>query len=94
MSRRVESSTDQERLGVPEDASKQGRNIEDIDADIDVSLVDETQERQDDDLMFDTGILDDKWYRVFPGRLSPTRLEWKIDTVEDLSLKEGIDLRD
>ncbi|GJS71785.1 reverse transcriptase domain-containing protein [Tanacetum coccineum] len=31
-------------------------------------------------------------YRVFPGRLSPTRLEWKIDTIEDLSLKEGIDL--
>ncbi|GJT15458.1 putative ribonuclease H-like domain-containing protein [Tanacetum coccineum] len=30
----------------------------DIDADIDVSLVDETQERQDDELMFDTRILD------------------------------------
>ncbi|GJU46025.1 hypothetical protein Tco_1203291 [Tanacetum coccineum] len=59
MSRRVESSADQESLGVPEDASKQGRSIEDIDADIDVSLVDETQERQDDDLIFDTGILDD-----------------------------------
>ncbi|GJX02656.1 hypothetical protein Tco_0188572 [Tanacetum coccineum] len=44
----------QERLSVPEDASKLGRSIEDIDADIDVSLVDETQERQDDDLMFDT----------------------------------------
>ncbi|GKC22507.1 putative ribonuclease H-like domain-containing protein [Tanacetum coccineum] len=28
--------------------------------------------------------------RMFPGRLSPTRLEWKIDTIEDLSLKEGI----
>ncbi|GKD85384.1 hypothetical protein Tco_1356538 [Tanacetum coccineum] len=59
MSRRVESYTDQESLGVPEDASKQGRSIKDIDDDIDVSLVDETQERQDDDLMFDTGILDD-----------------------------------
>ncbi|GJV46155.1 hypothetical protein Tco_1430691 [Tanacetum coccineum] len=55
MSRRVEYSTDQESLGVPEDASKQGRSIKDID----VSLVDETQERQDDDLIFDTGILDD-----------------------------------
>ncbi|GJW59241.1 hypothetical protein Tco_0105972 [Tanacetum coccineum] len=59
MSRRVESSTDQESLGVPEDASKQGRSIEDIDADVDVSLVDETQERQDDDLIFDTEVLDD-----------------------------------
>ncbi|GJU79485.1 hypothetical protein Tco_1281850 [Tanacetum coccineum] len=57
MSRRVESSEDQESLGAPEDASKQGRSIEDID--VDVSLVDETQERQDDDLMFDTGVLDD-----------------------------------
>ncbi|GJS11701.1 hypothetical protein Tco_0368497 [Tanacetum coccineum] len=31
MSKRVESSTDQESLGVPEDASKQGRSIEYID---------------------------------------------------------------
>ncbi|GKF60870.1 hypothetical protein Tco_0177656 [Tanacetum coccineum] len=31
---------------------------------------------------------------MFPGRLSPTRLEWKIDTIEDLSLKEGIDLEE
>ncbi|GKF64179.1 hypothetical protein Tco_0187627, partial [Tanacetum coccineum] len=30
---------------------------------------------------------------MFPGRLSPTRLEWTIDTIEDLSLKEGINLR-
>ncbi|GJV26682.1 hypothetical protein Tco_1383130 [Tanacetum coccineum] len=31
----------------------------DIDADVEVTLVNETQERQDDDLMFDTGVLDD-----------------------------------
>ncbi|GJX87290.1 putative ribonuclease H-like domain-containing protein [Tanacetum coccineum] len=59
MSQRVESSEDHDSLGVPEDVSKQGRSIEDIDADVDVSLVDETQERQDDDLIFDTGVLDD-----------------------------------
>ncbi|GJZ39696.1 hypothetical protein Tco_0586259 [Tanacetum coccineum] len=59
MTRRVKYSEDQESLGAPEDASKQGRSIGDIDADVDVSLVDETQERQDDDLMFDTGVLDD-----------------------------------
>ncbi|GJZ79011.1 hypothetical protein Tco_0643848 [Tanacetum coccineum] len=59
MTRRVESSEDQESLGAPEDASKHGRSIEDINADVDVSLVNETQERQDDDLMFDTGVLDD-----------------------------------
>ncbi|GJU46554.1 hypothetical protein Tco_1203820 [Tanacetum coccineum] len=58
MSRRVESSEDQESLGAPEDASKQGRSIADIDVDGEVTLVDETQERQDDELMFDTGVLD------------------------------------
>ncbi|GJT23595.1 uncharacterized mitochondrial protein-like protein [Tanacetum coccineum] len=35
MSRRVKSSKDQESLGAPEDASKQGRSIKDIDADVD-----------------------------------------------------------
>ncbi|GKF58267.1 hypothetical protein Tco_0171804, partial [Tanacetum coccineum] len=34
-------------------------SIADIDVDVDVSLVDETQERQDDDLMFDTRVLED-----------------------------------
>ncbi|GKD47520.1 hypothetical protein Tco_1276496 [Tanacetum coccineum] len=58
MSRRVESSEHQESLGDPEDASKQGRSIADLDKDDDVTLVDETQERQDDELMFDTGVLD------------------------------------
>ncbi|GKC03161.1 hypothetical protein Tco_0994771 [Tanacetum coccineum] len=46
MSRRVESSEDQESLGDHEDASKQGRSIADLDKDDDVTLVDETQERQ------------------------------------------------
>ncbi|GKG06613.1 hypothetical protein Tco_0329582, partial [Tanacetum coccineum] len=56
---RVESSKDQESLDAPEDASKQGRSIEDIDVDVDVSLVDEAQERQNDDLMFDSEVLED-----------------------------------
>ncbi|GJY69299.1 putative ribonuclease H-like domain-containing protein [Tanacetum coccineum] len=59
MSRRVKSSKDQESLGAPEDASKHERSIEAIDADVDVSLVDETQERQNDDLMFDSRVLED-----------------------------------
>ncbi|GJT34101.1 hypothetical protein Tco_0924520 [Tanacetum coccineum] len=77
MSRRVESSEDQESLGAPEDASKQGRSIEDIDADVDVSLVDETQERQDDDLMFDTGVLEDDEMHV----------EAKVDGKDEQSTK-------
>ncbi|GJX38076.1 hypothetical protein Tco_0251379 [Tanacetum coccineum] len=36
----------------------QGRSIADLDKDDDVTLVDETQERQDDELVFDTGVLD------------------------------------
>ncbi|GKF03465.1 hypothetical protein Tco_0030388 [Tanacetum coccineum] len=43
-----------ESLVDPEDASKQGRSIADLDDD--VALVDETQERQDDELMFDTRV--------------------------------------
>ncbi|GJY32557.1 hypothetical protein Tco_0417026 [Tanacetum coccineum] len=35
-----------------------GRSIADIDADVEVTLVDKTQDRQDDELMFDTGVLD------------------------------------
>ncbi|GJW70445.1 hypothetical protein Tco_0127362 [Tanacetum coccineum] len=41
-SRRVESSVDKDSLGDHEDAYKQGRSIEDIDKDADVSLVDDT----------------------------------------------------
>ncbi|GJS08189.1 putative ribonuclease H-like domain-containing protein [Tanacetum coccineum] len=77
MTRRVKSSEDQESLGAPEDTSKQGRSIEDIDADIDVSLVDETQERQDDDLIFDTGVLEDDEMHV----------EAKVDKKEEQSTK-------
>ncbi|GJX06025.1 hypothetical protein Tco_0193957 [Tanacetum coccineum] len=40
-----------------EDASKQERKIADIDADVEVTLVDETQGRNDEE-MFNTGILD------------------------------------
>ncbi|GJX96650.1 hypothetical protein Tco_0352448 [Tanacetum coccineum] len=54
--RRNESSNDS--LGAQEDASKQGRRIKDINADAEVTLVNETQERQDEDLMFDTRVLD------------------------------------
>ncbi|GJR49081.1 hypothetical protein Tco_1317184 [Tanacetum coccineum] len=49
----VESSKDKDSLGDPEDASKHGRSIEDIDKDADVSLVDDTHGRSDDVDMFD-----------------------------------------
>ncbi|GKF29511.1 hypothetical protein Tco_0095853, partial [Tanacetum coccineum] len=46
-------------IGAQEDASKQGRKIADIDADAEVTLVDETQGKNDEE-MFDTCILDGK----------------------------------
>ncbi|GKA88886.1 hypothetical protein Tco_0810698 [Tanacetum coccineum] len=56
-SRRVESSKDKDSLGDHEDASKQERSIEDIDKDGDVSLVDDTQGRSDNEEIFDTNDL-------------------------------------
>nr|GFB90251.1 hypothetical protein [Tanacetum cinerariifolium] len=62
LSARVESSAEEQSLG-EEDASKQGRNIADIDADVEITLVNETAEDQgrfDDQEMFDTSVLDDE----------------------------------
>ncbi|GKB94693.1 hypothetical protein Tco_0980830 [Tanacetum coccineum] len=58
-SSRVESSNDSS-LGAQEDASKQGRKIEDLDADAEVTLVNETQEMNNDNLMFDTSMLEEQ----------------------------------
>ncbi|GJW30421.1 hypothetical protein Tco_0047296 [Tanacetum coccineum] len=39
---------------------RKGRKIKDLDADAEVNLVDETQEMNDDNLMFDTGVLEEQ----------------------------------
>ncbi|GKC69051.1 hypothetical protein Tco_1114934 [Tanacetum coccineum] len=49
-------SSDEASLGDQEDASKQGRKIDDIDKDVEITLVDETQGRHDD-IMFDVSDL-------------------------------------
>ncbi|GKC06629.1 hypothetical protein Tco_0998239 [Tanacetum coccineum] len=49
-------SYDKASLGDQEDASKQGRKIDDIDKDVEITLVNKTQGRYGDDLMFDTVI--------------------------------------
>ncbi|GKG25671.1 hypothetical protein Tco_0398817, partial [Tanacetum coccineum] len=49
---RVESSNDVS-LGAQEDASKQRRKITDLDADAEVTLIDETQERYDEETLVD-----------------------------------------
>ncbi|GJR85034.1 hypothetical protein Tco_0209045 [Tanacetum coccineum] len=38
---------------IAKDASKQGRKIADLDADVEVTLIDETQERFDKEMLFD-----------------------------------------
>ncbi|GJU40526.1 hypothetical protein Tco_1193483 [Tanacetum coccineum] len=50
-------SSDEASLGDQEDASKQGRKIDDIDNDTKITLVDETQGRYGDDIMFDVSDL-------------------------------------
>ncbi|GKA41340.1 putative ribonuclease H-like domain-containing protein [Tanacetum coccineum] len=55
-------SSEDEGLSDQEDASKQGRKIADLDADVEVTLVDEVDEaqgRNDDNLMFDTRVFDE-----------------------------------
>nr|GEX60668.1 hypothetical protein [Tanacetum cinerariifolium] len=56
--RRIESSNEAV-FGDHEDASKQERKINDIDADAEVTLIDETQGRNDNNLMFDISVLDE-----------------------------------
>ncbi|GJW30699.1 hypothetical protein Tco_0047574 [Tanacetum coccineum] len=56
VTRRVGYSDD-ESLGAQEDTFNQGRSIKDIDKDVEVFLVDETQGRSDDAEMFDTDAL-------------------------------------
>ncbi|GJV99304.1 hypothetical protein Tco_1554556 [Tanacetum coccineum] len=58
-SSRVESSNDAS-LGAQEDAYKQGRKIKDLNADAEVTLVDETQKMNDENLMFDIGVLEEQ----------------------------------
>ncbi|GJX41437.1 hypothetical protein Tco_0256427 [Tanacetum coccineum] len=51
-------SSDEASLGDQEDASKQGRKIDDIDKDAEITLVHETQGRYGNEEIFDTGVLD------------------------------------
>ncbi|GKD00125.1 hypothetical protein Tco_1170399, partial [Tanacetum coccineum] len=66
---KVESSNDVS-LGDQEDASKQRRKINDLDADVEVTLVDETHEMNDDNLMFDTDVLEEQEKEVVEKEVS------------------------
>ncbi|GJW72557.1 hypothetical protein Tco_0129474 [Tanacetum coccineum] len=86
-SAQVVSSKD-EGLGAQEDASKQGRKITDLDADLEVTLVDEAQGRNDDNLMFDTGVLDEQEVEVekVVSTAEVTTVSATTTTVDELTL--------
>ncbi|GJS12440.1 hypothetical protein Tco_0406912 [Tanacetum coccineum] len=58
-------SSDDASLG-DQECIQTGEEIDDIDKDAEITLIDETQRRYGDDLMFDTSVLDDE--EVFAGQ--------------------------
>ncbi|GKC32572.1 hypothetical protein Tco_1039866 [Tanacetum coccineum] len=79
-SSKVESFNDVS-LGDQEDASKQGRKIKYLDADAKVTLVDETQEMNDDNLMFDTSVLEEQEKDVAEKEVSAANLVTTVGEV-------------
>ncbi|GJR19189.1 hypothetical protein Tco_0967716 [Tanacetum coccineum] len=81
-----------EGLGAHEDASKQGRKIADLDADAEVTLVDEAQERNDDNLMFDTGVFDEQEVKVekVVSTTKVTTASTTTTTVDELTLAQTL----
>ncbi|GJW49435.1 hypothetical protein Tco_0090786 [Tanacetum coccineum] len=73
-------SSEDEGLGDQEDASKQGRKIDDIDQDAEVTLVDETQGRYDDAQMFDTDVFNGE--EVFVAKQSEKVVEEVVSIAE------------
>ncbi|GJX11398.1 hypothetical protein Tco_0201257 [Tanacetum coccineum] len=85
-------SSEDEGLGAQEDASKQGRKITDLDADAEVTLVDEAQERNDDNLMFDTGVFDEQEVEVekVVSTAEVTTASATTTTVDELTLAQTL----
>ncbi|GJS82762.1 hypothetical protein Tco_0749303 [Tanacetum coccineum] len=89
--RRVESS-DESSLGAQEDASKQRRKIANIDADVEVTLIDKTQGRNDDNLMFDTCVLDEQEVEVekVVSTAEVTTKSATTTTIDELTLTQTL----
>ncbi|GKD27326.1 hypothetical protein Tco_1233540, partial [Tanacetum coccineum] len=81
-------SSEDEGLGAQEDASKQGRKIIDLDVDAEVTLVDEAQGRNDDNLMFDTRVFDEQDVEVEKAvsTAEVTTVSATTTTVDELTL--------
>ncbi|GKE61558.1 hypothetical protein Tco_1511925 [Tanacetum coccineum] len=74
-------SSNEASLGDQEDASKHRRKIDDIDKDAEITLVDETQGRYGNDLMFDTNVLDDEEVFVAEQGVSNKYVNLSVDEV-------------
>nr|GEX28260.1 hypothetical protein [Tanacetum cinerariifolium] len=89
LSARVESSAEEQSLD-EEDASKQGRNIADIDVDADTILVDENlkdQGRYDDQEMFDTNVLNDEEVVI---ETAITDVTTTVVSINDITLAQAL----
>nr|GEV86474.1 hypothetical protein [Tanacetum cinerariifolium] len=82
ISKQEESSEEKDSLGALEDASKQGRNIEDIGQDAKIALVDKAQGRMHDAEMF--GVDDFEGNEVFVDMREKT-VEKEVSTVDTVT---------
>ncbi|GJV59085.1 hypothetical protein Tco_1465185 [Tanacetum coccineum] len=71
---------------------RKGRKMADIDADEEVTLIDETQGRNDDNLMFDIGVLDEQEVKVekVVSTAKVTTASAITTTVDELTLARGV----
>ncbi|GJY66394.1 hypothetical protein Tco_0468632, partial [Tanacetum coccineum] len=71
---------------------RKGRKIADLDADVEVTLVDEAQGRNDDYLMFDTGVLDEQEVKVekVVSTAEVTTISATTTTVDELTLAQTL----
>ncbi|GKB81478.1 hypothetical protein Tco_0948373 [Tanacetum coccineum] len=85
-------SFEDEGLGAQEDASKQRRKIADLDADAEVTLVDEAQGRNDDYLMFDTRVFDEQEVEIEKAvsTAKVTIVSATTTTVDELTLAQTL----
>ncbi|GJZ27201.1 hypothetical protein Tco_0571454 [Tanacetum coccineum] len=85
-------SSEDEGLGAQKDAFKQGRKTVNLDADVEVTMVDEAQGRNDDNLMFDTGVFDKQEVEVEKAvsTAEVTTVSATTTTVDELTMARGV----
>ncbi|GJU14026.1 hypothetical protein Tco_1136422 [Tanacetum coccineum] len=77
----LDAEQDSASLGDQEDASKHGRKIDDINKDVEITLVDETQGKYGDDIMFDVSDLAGEEVFVAEQGVSDKDVNLSVDEV-------------